>query len=231
MCRAFVDGAVRRDDDDHIHVEGGAFMHRFIALLIYYALVAVYALVRLWRACKMAVTSSLWSINSNKCAPAHVALAGYIDDYPADVGRLVKAVADAGAKIVSICANDTAAIEKAVAQSGVRVNVRVLPPAPRQPLVQATKQLVGKPVAGVTQVLEEIEQWHISNHMASEPDVVLVLPKNENEPVPKCIASFSVWQLRLTQFRFAQVPIHELPTNVFLQLVCSATNVPKRFGR
>lgn len=246
MRRAYndADNLVRRDDDDddndnklggNINVanhDKDSMLYRIIALTIYYVLVLTHAFVRLWHSVRNALTSTLWLMKRKQNAPPHVAFVGYLDNHPAHVARLVKTVADAGTKTVSICANDAPAIEKAVAQAGlVRIHLCVLPPSPRRPLVNAAKQIVDKQLRDVSTVVEEIDEWHRKNQLPSEPDVVLVLPKNNNETIPKNIASFSVWQLRLTQFRFTRTPVHRISSRTILRLVCSATNAPKRFGR
>lgn len=169
------------------------------------------------------------------CAPAHVALAGALES-SADVARLALAAERAGAGRFSVCAHNPIAIEKACAAAGVQIPVLVRPPEPRGLIVQTARRLAcTKPAdrdvdaADPYAVMRHLDRVHMEEALPTEPDVLVVVPPRGGQAV--CIASFSVWQLRLTQFRFARWALPDLDDGAFLELVCSATGVAKRFGR
>ena len=185
----------------------------------------------------------LWSQRQPLCtrAPAHVALAGDVSSSPASLARIVLAAQEAGARIFSICSTDEDIIRKACVAAGVVIPVVVRPPAPRSLIVQAARELStislqdrNCDVNDPSSVLKYLDGIHEERALPTEPDVLVFLPKQGEEAEEfrsRVFASFSVWQLRLTQMRFADQPLMDMTDDQFLHLVCSATLVEKRFGR
>lgn len=163
-------------------------------------------------------------------SPYHVALAGCLND-PPQVSRLALLLQRCGTAELSIAHESSAEIEKACAQAGVnRLRIRVITQSssttPRQMVVRGARSLSTRPNLTRDEIIELLDDWHCKNHLSSEPDVVVLIGTRRNSFPP-----FSCWQLRLSQFRFISTPLRALSDRQFLDAVCSATKVAKRFGR
>lgn len=69
-----------------------------------------------------------------------------------------------------------------------------------------------------------------SSMLPSEPDVLVVFPAWNAPPIP-VLHEFPPWQLRLTQIIFAHVGPESLSEHTLFDMISSAANAPKRFGR
>lgn len=79
------------------------------------------------------------------------------------------------------------------------------------------------------EVAKYLDEDKVDMMLPSEPDVVVVFPDKETPYAT--LDEFPVWQLRLTQIRFAEQPICHTTERGFLAMVESAANAEKRFGR
>eukprot|EP00171_Calliarthron_tuberculosum_P016327 IDg16327t1 len=213
-------------------------LHDALAHVLYMLIALVLTLSRSLGALLESLRNLLMRAPRMRSAPAHVALAGSIQGHAHHVARLALAAERAGASRFSVCACDAADFEKACAQAGVRIPVRVRPFAPHSPVVSAARTLAriapghrSFDLRDTESVVRALDDWHFANELESEPDVLVIAQPSEAAERTQCFASFSVWQLRLTQFRFSHCPVQLLSDASFLELVCSATNVAKRFGR
>lgn len=115
----------------------------------------------------------------------------------------------------------------------IKVTV-VQPGASRGMLVRAVRTLGdgdfdGKElsIANVTEWLDETAE----GMLPSEPDVVIVFPSDDPALHVNLLNGFPVWQLRLTQIRFAKTTVRDTTHDSLLEMVGSAAAAPKRFGR
>lgn len=212
---------------------GDAFIPDLFARLLYVFIKLLFRLCDGFRG--LSKFLFVWRTPTSQNAPSHVALAGDIRGHENHIARLALTAERAGASRFSVCTHDAAEVEKACAQAGVRIPVRVRAPAPRSRIVSAARTLARIPpsqrgcdVRDVNSVVRAIDDWHCVHELETEPDVLVIVPYGLEA---RCFASFSVWQLRLTQFRFSDSPISQLSDQRFLGLICSASKVAKRFGR
>lgn len=226
-------------DDVRIDPPRGATRaHDAFVRLLYTLISMVFSLARSLDELRAWLYGFVMRAPRTRSAPAHVALAGSLDGQAHHVARLALAAERAGASRFSICACHAADFEKMCAQAGVSIPVLVRPLAPRSPVVSAARALARTPpthrscdVSDIDGVVRAVDDWHFANELESEPDVLVIAQRSDGAQRAHCFASFSVWQLRLTQFRFSDCPIQQLTNGRFLELICSATNVAKRFGR
>lgn len=178
---------------------------------------------------------------SGRCksvAPDHVALTGALAGAPDGcLEALVDHAGEAGVRIVTLydpCAPKDWARKKSF--DGSSCDVRVLHGAS---IVDIARALAGEerissdgesdskpPRRGIEAVWEALD-----NSAGGEPDVLVVVGSSDSGDDARVLAGFPVWQLRLTQIRFAGVRIDRLSSEKFLSMACSATSVAKRFGR
>lgn len=119
--------------------------------------------------------------------------------------------------------------------TGADIKVTVVRPgAGRGSLVRAVRKLAERGEGTEELSVVEVTEWldrYAEGMLPSEPDVVVIFPSEDVKERAKVIHGFPVWQLRLTQIRFATKPIRELDHESFLQMVANAAAAPKRFGR
>lgn len=205
-----------------------------VSHLIYHALLLVLWLHRhLVELFSRTISQETTRSADDRVCPAHVALAGDLDGRASSIARLALVAERLGAQTFSVCSHDDAAIEKACAQAGVGISVRVRSPSPRGAIVQYTRELASTlgserncDVNDISSVVLSLDKWHKQHKLQAEPDVLVLAPGTA-----RCMASFSVWQLRLTQFRFCNCDVDNLDDDAFAQHISSAYGVAKRFGK
>lgn len=123
--------------------------------------------------------------------------------------------------------------EVATRELDIKVTV-VRPGAGRGSLVLAVRKLAERGERAEELSVAEVTGWldrYAEGMLPSEPDVVVLFPSEDVEERARVLHGFPVWQLRLTQIRFATKTIRELDHDSFLQMVANAAAAPKRFGR
>lgn len=205
-----------------------------LSFCIYWSISFIFALQAYYTAFARYISTALTKtprrLDSLK-SPAHVALAGTLND-ALHISRLAVLLERCGTAELSVAHESSAEIEKSCAQAGVkRLRIRVIPQSspstPRAMVVKAARTISNAcQTSSRDEIIARLDEWHRNNHLASEPDVVVLIGTQRNAFPP-----FSCWQLRLSQFRFISTPLHALSHRQFLTAVCSATKVAKRFGR
>lgn len=113
----------------------------------------------------------------------------------------------------------------------------VEPQSGRSTIARAARTIIRKSLQdepkcylSIPAVCDMLDKELVTSTLPSEPDVLIVFPALNAPPIP-VLHDFPVWQLRLTQIIFADIGPERISTPSLFQMISSAANAPKRFGR